>query len=154
MIREIEAIVVKPSLSDPEITLYPGLAGTCAVWGHPHYFTFDNHYYHFQENCTFVLVKEIAARHNFTVHINNVLCDSSTIAVCSRSLFVYYKNYKVVLSVTKHPEHRTKVSVASANLQKQHYKQASANSHTTLYWSRCWSTAGVWSPPTQMMTSS
>lgn len=92
-----------------EITFGPVLAGTCAVWGNPHYFTFDNHHYAFQENCTFVLVKEIVKRHNFTVHINNVLCDSSSIAVCSRSLFVYYKNYKVVLSVKKLPKLKTKV---------------------------------------------
>lgn len=92
-----------------ETTSVSVLAGTCTVWGNPHYYTFDNHHYTFQENCTFVLVKEIVARHKFTVHINNVLCDSSSMAVCSRSLFVYYKNSKVVLSVKKLPKLQTKV---------------------------------------------
>lgn len=92
-----------------EITFGPVFAGTCSVWGNPHYYTFDNHHYTFQDNCTFVLVKEIVKRHNFTVHINNVLCDSSSIAVCSRSLFVYYKNYKVVLLAKKLPKLKTKV---------------------------------------------
>lgn len=106
-----------------EITSVPVLAGTCAVWGNANYYTFDNHHYAFPENCRFVLVKEIVARHNFTVHINNVLCDSSSMAVCSRSLFVYYKNYKVVMSVKKLPKLHTKVVLlickSSSNSNKQ-----------------------------------
>lgn len=85
--------------------------GTCTVLGNTHYFTFDNHHYTFQENCTYVLVKETVARHNFTVHINNVLCNSPSNELCSRSLFVYYTNYKIVLSVKKLPTFSTTVLV-------------------------------------------
>lgn len=135
-----------------EITSVPVLTGTCTVWGNTHYYTFDNHHYAFLENCTFVLIKEIVARHNFTVQINNVLCDSSSTAVCSRSLFVYYKKYKVVLSVNKLPKLKTKVVhlICKSNLNSN--KQTLTVKKLCIS-QRYWSTTKWSLPPTQTMTS-
>lgn len=135
-----------------EVTWVPVLAGTCSVWGNLNYYTFDNHHYAFQENCTFVLVKEIVARHNFTVHINSVLCDSSTTEVCSRSLSVYYKNHKVDLSAEKHPKLKTEV-VWLICMSSSDTKEHALTLKQPCVFQRCWSMAGRSPPPTRMMTS-
>ncbi|XP_046890448.1 mucin-5B-like isoform X3 [Hypomesus transpacificus] len=71
----------------------------CYGWGDPHYVTFDGTYYSFQENCTYVLVKEITPRyHNFTVIIENVSCGPSGTISCPQSLTVYYKSYTIILT--------------------------------------------------------
>ncbi|XP_034144022.1 intestinal mucin-like protein [Esox lucius] len=70
----------------------------CSGWGHPHFVTFDGEYYSFQRNCTYVLVKEVVPRYNFRVVIDNYNCDPSRHVTCRRSLFVYYKSYKIILT--------------------------------------------------------
>lgn len=147
--KEIEAAKKKHTF---EITSVPVLAGTCTVWGSPHYYTFDNHHYTFQQNCTYVLVKEIVARHNFTVHINNVLCDSFSTEVCSRSLFVYYKNYKIALSAKKHPKLKTKV-VQLIYVSTFNKKEQALTLTQPCIFQRCGSMARWSPPPTQTMTS-
>ncbi|CAI5665009.1 unnamed protein product [Oreochromis niloticus] len=69
----------------------------CGGWGDPHYLTFDGQSYSFQQNCTYVLVKEITPRHNFKVYIENENCGSTGTVTCPKSLIVYYKNYTVTL---------------------------------------------------------
>ncbi|RVE71725.1 hypothetical protein OJAV_G00054850 [Oryzias javanicus] len=73
----------------------------CSGWGDPHYQTFDGQYYSFQKNCTYVLIKEIIPRHNFTIHIDNEYCDRSGTVTCAKALKVFYKNYEIILTQTR-----------------------------------------------------
>ncbi|KAK2842370.1 hypothetical protein Q5P01_012570 [Channa striata] len=76
----------------------------CSGWGDPHYVTFDNVYYSFQENCTYVLVKEIVPKYNFKVYIDNENCDASGTVTCPKALIVYYKNYEIILTQQREPK--------------------------------------------------
>ncbi|XP_041853996.1 mucin-2-like [Melanotaenia boesemani] len=76
----------------------------CSGWRDRHYVTFDGLYYSFQKNCTYVLIKEIIAKYNFTVLIDNENCDASGTVTCPKALIVYYKNYEVILTQKNNPK--------------------------------------------------
>ncbi|XP_028940888.1 mucin-5AC, partial [Antrostomus carolinensis] len=71
----------------------------CSGWGDPHYVTFDGTYYTFLENCTYVLVKQIVPKYdNFRVYIDNYYCNSEDGLSCPKSIIIFYKSAKVVLT--------------------------------------------------------
>uniref|UniRef100_A0A8C9SH22 Mucin-2-like n=1 Tax=Scleropages formosus TaxID=113540 RepID=A0A8C9SH22_SCLFO len=74
----------------------------CYGWGDPHIVTFDGTYYSFQENCTYVLVKEINPVYNFKVLIDNVYCGAQDGVSCPHSLIVQYNSYEVIFVQSIH----------------------------------------------------
>lgn len=61
--------------------------------------TFDGTYYHFKENCTYVLVKSIQPdSHTFWIHIDNYYCGATDGAICSMSLLIFHSNSVVILT--------------------------------------------------------
>ncbi|XP_029952607.1 mucin-2-like [Salarias fasciatus] len=76
----------------------------CAGWGDPHYLTFDGQYYSFQENCTYVLIKEIQPEYDFKVLVDNINCVASADVSCAKSLIVFYKDYEIVLTQETEPQ--------------------------------------------------
>ncbi|KAL4622749.1 mucin-5AC-like [Arapaima gigas] len=83
----------------------------CYGWGDPHLVTFDGKYYTFQENCTYVLVKEIIPKHNFTVLIDNFYCNAHDGLSCPRSLIVYYNSYEVIFTQNSTEDHKVLVYI-------------------------------------------
>uniref|UniRef100_A0A3Q1CSZ2 Uncharacterized protein n=1 Tax=Amphiprion ocellaris TaxID=80972 RepID=A0A3Q1CSZ2_AMPOC len=83
----------------------------CSGWGDPHYVTFDGKYYSFQQNCTYILIKEINIKYNFTVLIDNENCDASGTVTCVKALTVLYKSYTVILTQQRIPKTVTMVSI-------------------------------------------
>eukprot|EP00066_Takifugu_rubripes_P016639 XP_011605905.1 PREDICTED: intestinal mucin-like protein [Takifugu rubripes] len=83
----------------------------CSGWGDPHYLTFDGKYYSFQKNCTYVLVKEIVSRYNFSILIDNENCDASGTVTCPKALIINYKNFKIVLAAERSPSFKNMVIV-------------------------------------------
>ncbi|XP_062277538.1 mucin-5B [Scomber scombrus] len=57
----------------------------------------------FQKNCTYVLIKEIIPRYNFTILIDNINCDDFVNSTCPNALIVQYKDYEIILKQERNP---------------------------------------------------
>ncbi|OXB72764.1 UNVERIFIED_CONTAM: hypothetical protein H355_006207 [Colinus virginianus] len=67
----------------------------CSGWGNEHYVTFDGTYYHFKENCTYVLVELIQPNsQKFWIHIDNYYCGATDGAVL-------FNDKKVIPDISK-----------------------------------------------------
>ncbi|NWZ60204.1 MUC5B protein, partial [Haliaeetus albicilla] len=89
----------------------------CSGWGNEHYVTFDGTYYHFKENCTYVLVKSIHPdSHIFWIHIDNYYCGATDGAICSMSLLIFHSNSVVIL--TQAMEHGKETNLILFNDKK------------------------------------
>ncbi|CAM9472463.1 unnamed protein product [Lampetra fluviatilis] len=65
----------------------------CSGMGDPHLMTFDEVFYSFMGNCTYVLVEEKFRRHDFSVHLTNYDCNDAV--TCTRAIIVRYKSVTV-----------------------------------------------------------
>uniref|UniRef100_A0AAZ3RI72 Uncharacterized protein n=1 Tax=Oncorhynchus tshawytscha TaxID=74940 RepID=A0AAZ3RI72_ONCTS len=70
----------------------------CSGWGGSHYMTFDGVYYNFQENCSYILVKEINFKYNLTIIVDNHYCGNADSGFCPQSLIIHYNSYEVILT--------------------------------------------------------
>uniref|UniRef100_A0A674A7Z4 Intestinal mucin-like protein n=1 Tax=Salmo trutta TaxID=8032 RepID=A0A674A7Z4_SALTR len=70
----------------------------CSGWGGSHYMTFDGVYYNFQENCSYILVKEINFKYNLTIIVDNHYCGNADNGFCPQSLIIHYNSYEVILT--------------------------------------------------------
>ncbi|XP_038621312.1 mucin-5B-like [Tachyglossus aculeatus] len=71
----------------------------CNGWGNSHYLTFDGIYYTFYDNCTYVLVREIAPRAgNLSVAIDNHFCEVGNNESCPRALILNYRHNEILLT--------------------------------------------------------
>ncbi|XP_061622274.1 mucin-5B-like [Phyllopteryx taeniolatus] len=73
----------------------------CSIWGESHFMTFDGKSYSFHGNCSYYLVKEIIAKHELTVVINNHDCNLLDSSFCPQALNITYKSYRVLLTQRK-----------------------------------------------------
>lgn len=62
--------------------------------------TFDGQMYHFQQNCSSYLVKEIISKYNLTITRSNN-CDPADRMFCPLALTVAYRSINVVLTQVK-----------------------------------------------------
>ncbi|KAI1888567.1 hypothetical protein AGOR_G00186500 [Albula goreensis] len=70
----------------------------CELYGDPHYISFDGTAFDFLENCTYILVKEIKPKHEFSVIVDNYLCIEE--GSCVRGVLVKYGANTVTLSIS------------------------------------------------------
>ncbi|RXN23782.1 mucin-5AC-like protein [Labeo rohita] len=71
----------------------------CSGFRDQHYITFDGLYYPFKGNLTYVLVREIDPKYNFSVVVDNVFCDAEDASrPCPKSLMISYKSSEIFMS--------------------------------------------------------
>ncbi|XP_074921937.1 mucin-2-like [Chelonoidis abingdonii] len=69
----------------------------CSGWSSSDYLTFDGTHYTFHGNCTYVLMKQIVPKYNFSILVENDLCDVPDGLSCPRSIIVNYNSMEIVL---------------------------------------------------------
>ncbi|TFK08675.1 antigen KI-67 [Platysternon megacephalum] len=74
----------------------------CSGWNNFHYLTFDGTHYTFYDNCTYVLMKQIVPKYNFSILVDNDFCDVADGLSCPRSIIVNYNSMEIVLSSQIH----------------------------------------------------
>ncbi|KAH1171728.1 hypothetical protein KIL84_007346, partial [Mauremys mutica] len=69
----------------------------CSGWSSSDYLTFDGTHYTFHGNCTYVLMKQIVPKYNFSILVENDFCDVPDGLSCPRSIIVNYNSMEIVL---------------------------------------------------------
>ncbi|XP_067396520.1 mucin-5AC-like [Emydura macquarii macquarii] len=76
----------------------------CTGWSNSDYMTFDGTHYTFHDNCTYVLMKQIVPKYNFSILVDNYFCEVADGLSCTRSIIVNYNSMKIVLISQKNQE--------------------------------------------------
>ncbi|XP_038667197.1 mucin-2-like isoform X3 [Scyliorhinus canicula] len=70
----------------------------CEIWGDPHYRTFDDIWYDFFDDCTYILVEERVPKYNFSVLVDNYFCIPFIKKSCPKGLVISYNGNVVHIS--------------------------------------------------------
>ncbi|XP_071943772.1 hemocytin-like, partial [Antedon mediterranea] len=70
----------------------------CTGYGDPHYFTYDEKYFAFQGECTYVLSRHSSPNYDFEIYATNVKCVNAPTTSCVYDVVAVYNNHNVTIA--------------------------------------------------------